>query len=232
MQTTDPTPPRGASPSTAAGAPADASISASQHPAATPAAQSHAHAAAHAQADEQTASGANAIPPISRPPCVVLIAALDRKRGIGKNNALLWHLPEDLQHFKRTTLGCPILMGRKTWDSIGRPLPGRLNVVITQNPNWRASGAEVAHSLADALARVAGFPKVFVIGGGQIYCEALPLADALCLTEVDTQCDADTFFPEWSPAEFTQTRREAHQAQNGLRYAFADYARLAPKPAC
>ncbi len=164
--------------------------------------------------------------PPKRPQSVVLIAALDRQRGIGKDNALLWHLPEDLQHFKRTTLGCPILMGRKTWDSIGRPLPGRRNVVITQNTQWAAVGAEVAHGLADALALVAEAPKVFVIGGGQIYREALPHADELCLTEVDAVCEADTFFPDWDRQDFTEVQREQHRSAQGLQFAFVQYQRV------
>src|SRR5207248_10426390 len=114
-------------------------------------------------------------------PIVSLIAAVARNGAIGKNNQLLVRIPEDLRFFKRTTLGCPVIMGRKTWDSIGRPLPGRRNIVVTRDPQWRTDGAERAGSLREALALAATSGKVFVIGGAQIYAEALPLADELVL---------------------------------------------------
>ncbi len=105
-------------------------------------------------------------------PTLALIAAVTRQGGLGKDNALLVHLPDDLPRFKRLTLGCPIIMGRKTFESIGRPLPGRRNLVITRNPQWRADGVEAAASLASALEKTATAPKVFVIGGAQIYAQA------------------------------------------------------------
>lgn len=108
---------------------------------------------------------------------LALIVAMARNRVIGKDNTLPWHLPEDLQHFKRTTLGAPIIMGRRTWDSIGRPLPGRRNIVVSRQPDWQATGAEHARSLPDALALCAAAdspaPRVFVIGGAQLYAQAL-----------------------------------------------------------
>lgn len=151
---------------------------------------------------------------------VSLIAAVARNGAIGKDNALLWRLPEDLKFFKRTTLGCPVIMGRKTWDSIGRPLPGRRNIVITRNTAWRADGAEVFHDLASALAATADVPKVFVIGGGELYAQALPLADELVLTEVDADFEGDTFFPKWDRGAFTETSRESHMADAGWAYHF------------
>lgn len=149
-----------------------------------------------------------------------LIAAVARNGAIGKDNALLWRLPEDLKFFKRTTLGCPVIMGRKTWDSIGRPLPGRRNIVITRNTAWQAEGAEVFHDLASALAATADLPKVFVIGGGELYAQALPLADELVLTEVDADFEGDTFFPDWDHRAFTEVSRESHQADAGWAYHF------------
>src|SRR5687768_1977011 len=136
-------------------------------------------------------------------PLVSLIAAVARNRAIGRDNQLLCRISEDLKFFRRTTLGSPIVMGRKTWDSIGRPLPGRRNVVVTRNPAWQAEGAERAASLHDALAMLRDAPKVFVIGGGEIYAQALPLADELVLTEIDAEFQADAFFPSWDPSHWT-----------------------------
>jgi dihydrofolate reductase len=158
-------------------------------------------------------------------PTVSLIAIVARDGGIGFNNALLWHLREDLKHFKRTTLGCPVIMGRKTWDSIGRPLPGRRNIVVSRNAAWSATGADAdaAPDLASALQLAANAPKVFVIGGAQLYAAALPLADELVLTEVDAQAPADTFFPPWERSAFTEVHRDAHTDLSGLNYAFVTY---------
>lgn len=159
-------------------------------------------------------------------PYVSLIAVVDRRRGIGKNNRMLVHLSEDLRHFKRTTLGCPVIMGRRTWESIGKPLPGRRNIVLTRDPAWRAEGAEPAASLAAALERVADSPKVFVIGGSQVYREALPRADELLLTEIDAEFDADTFFPEWDRGDFLEAGREPQHSDQGFDYSFASYRRV------
>ena len=161
-------------------------------------------------------------------PTLSLIAAVARNGAIGKNNALLVHLPDDLPRFKRLTMGAPLLMGRKTWDSIGRPLPGRRSIVITRNPAWRAAGAESAASLDAALALVATAPKVFVIGGAQIYALALPLADELLLTEIDADFAADAFFPPWDRAAFRLTSGDNMTDPLGLRYRFCAYTRLAP----
>jgi dihydrofolate reductase len=159
-------------------------------------------------------------------PTLSLIAIVARDGGIGYNNELLWHLSEDLKHFKRTTLGCPVIMGRKTWDSIGRPLPGRRNIVVSRNPAWSASGAEAVADLQSALKLVPDAPKVFVIGGAQLYAAAMPLADELVLTEVDAQAAADTFFPAWDRKAFAETHRDSCTDPSGLSYGFATYQRI------
>ncbi|MGH8796397.1 MAG: dihydrofolate reductase [Caldimonas sp.] len=158
-------------------------------------------------------------------PTVSLIAAVARNGGIGKNNALLAHLPDDLAHFKRTTLGSPVLMGRKTWDSIGRALPGRRNVVVTRNPAFAAAGAERAASFEAALELLANEPKIYVIGGASIYAAALPRANELVLTEIDADLDADTFFPAWNRADFRQTSHRMQRSPQGWDYSYATYTR-------
>ena len=158
-------------------------------------------------------------------PTVSLIAAVARNGGIGRDNSLLVHLPEDLAHFKRTTLGAPILMGRKTWQSIGRALPGRRNIVISRDPGFVAPGAETAPSFDAALERVKTDPKVYVIGGASIYAAALPRADELALTEVDADLPADTWFPAWDRRAFRQTARESHRSPQGFDYSFVTYLR-------
>jgi dihydrofolate reductase len=143
-----------------------------------------------------------------------------RHGAIGRNNELLCRISEDLKFFKRTTLGSPVIMGRKTWDSIGRPLPGRRNIVITRNPEWKAEGAERAASVQDAMAKVQDAAKVFVIGGGEIYAQTIDRADRLWLTEVDAAlARADAWFPEFDRARWRETRREHHAAD--ARHAFA-----------
>jgi dihydrofolate reductase len=158
-------------------------------------------------------------------PTVSLVAVVARNGGIGRGNALLWRLPEDLRHFKRTTLGSPVIMGRKTWDSIGRPLPGRRNIVITHDPDWHHDGAEAAPSLESALERLEGVPKAFVIGGAQIYAQAIALADELVLTEVDADAEADTFFPPWDRDRYVAIRGEPHRSDQGFTYRFVTYQR-------
>ena len=131
---------------------------------------------------------------------ISLIAALARNRVIGRENRLPWRLPEDLQRFKRLTMGHPVLMGRKTAESIGKPLPGRLNLVVSR------SGLGFEQALSKA--RETGTDELFVIGGGEIYRLALPLADRLYLTLVDSEADGDAFFPEWDPSRFREIERE------------------------
>lgn len=155
---------------------------------------------------------------------LVLIAAVARNGVIGKDGRMPWHLAADLQHFKRLTMGHPILMGRRTWDSLGRPLPGRRNIVISRDPGWHAQGAEHAASLPAALALVAADAQAFVIGGAQLYAQALPLADELRLTEIDRDFPGDTRFPHWDRAAFVETERQTHVSPEGWTYHFATYA--------
>ena len=140
---------------------------------------------------------------------VILVAAIGENGEMGRNNELLWHLPGDLPRFKELTMGSPIIMGRKTYDSIGRPLPGRQNIVHTENENWSADGVSVCKSLKEALALAEREEtgKAFVIGGGQIYKLFLAYATKLELTEVADAPMADTFFPNFSGQDFKETNR-------------------------
>jgi dihydrofolate reductase len=154
-----------------------------------------------------------------------LIVATDRKHGIGINNTLPWRLPEDLAFFKRTTSGHAIIMGRKTFDSIGRPLPNRRNIVVTRNQDWAQEGVQRAGSLDEAV-RLAGDGEVFVIGGAQIYVDAIQLADKLIVTEINASYDCDAFFPAIDPAIWHEVSRESqHSADNGWDYSFVIYQR-------
>jgi dihydrofolate reductase len=158
-------------------------------------------------------------------PSIRLVAVVARDGGIGHRGGLLVRLPEDLRRFKQVTLGTPVVMGRKTWQSIGRALPGRRNIVVTRNRELRPAGAELAATLDEALARAGDAPVVHVIGGAEIYALALPRADQLLLTELDAEFPADTFFPAWDRAAFARTAYEQHETGAGLRYAFATYQR-------
>ena len=153
-----------------------------------------------------------------------VIVATDNARGIGINNSLPWHLPEDLAHFKRTTSGHPILMGRKTFDSIGRVLPERTNIVVTRDESWQSEGAVRASSVEDAIEKAkqsASSDEIFIIGGGEIYKQSLPLADRLCLTLIDDAKEADAFFPEYENI-FTKKTFEEKREFNGLQYSWID----------
>ncbi|HNK33609.1 MAG TPA: type 3 dihydrofolate reductase, partial [Plasticicumulans sp.] len=143
------------------------------------------------------------------------IVAIGRNRVIGAGNALPWRLPDDLAHFKRLTLGKPVLMGRKTWESLGRPLPGRDNLVITRNPGYHAAGARVFASLDTALAACSDAPEIMLIGGAELYAQTLPICDRLYLTEVDAAPDGDAFFPALDPADWRETAAEPHPADLG-----------------
>jgi dihydrofolate reductase len=154
-----------------------------------------------------------------------LILARARNGVIGHRNALPWHLPEDMAHFKRTTLGCPVIMGRKTWESLPprfRPLPGRLNVVVTRQENWHAEGALTANSLAEACALCPAGSDAWVIGGAEIYAQALPLASSAVVTEIDADFEGDAFAPPFGPA-WTETAREPHESSTGLSFSFVTY---------
>ncbi len=160
-------------------------------------------------------------------PILSIIVAMAKNRVIGRDNQLPWHLPADLRHFKQTTMGHPIIMGRKTYESIGRPLPGRQNIVITRNPDFQAEGCLVVHSLQEALAAVPEAEEVFIIGGASLYREALPLADRIYLTLVDAEVEGDTFFPELDASEWQEVRREtfAPDEKNPFGYAFIEFVR-------
>lgn len=159
---------------------------------------------------------------------LILIAALGRNRAIGCRNQLCWYIPEDLARFRSITRDAAVIMGRKTWESLPpavRPLPGRQNVVVTRQQDFKATGADVAHSL-DAALRLASRPKVFVIGGEQLYAEALPVATVLELTEVDLEPEADAFFPELPQGLWQRERHEPQVGKAGIAFAFSRYHRI------
>lgn len=156
---------------------------------------------------------------------LTIIVATDANNGIGIHNSLPWHLPEDLAHFKRLTSGHPIIMGRKTFDSIGRPLPNRRNIVITRNAGWRHDGVECAGSLEEARKLVADADQAFVIGGAQVYGQAMPLVARLVITRIARTYECDAFFPAVNADEWQETAREEHVSAAGLPYAFISYTR-------
>jgi dihydrofolate reductase len=156
------------------------------------------------------------------------LAAVARGGVIGRGNAIPWRIPEDAQRFRALTMGHPVVMGRRTWDSLPdrfRPLPGRRNVVVTRNRAWHADGAERAASLDDALLLLDDASRVFVIGGGELYADALPLADELLLTEIDADMEGDTFFPPWDRTAFEETSREQRLSETGVPFSFVTYRR-------
>ncbi|MGN6113426.1 MAG: dihydrofolate reductase [Luteimonas sp.] len=159
---------------------------------------------------------------------LVLVAALDLDHAIGKDNALPWHLSADLRRFKALTLGKPVLMGRRTAESLGRALPGRRNLVLTRTARAPFEGMEAFGTLAQALDAVADAPEACVIGGGAVFAETLPLAARMHLTWVDTRVQgADAWFPRFDPGDWRETARETHpaDARNDHAYAFVDYER-------
>jgi dihydrofolate reductase len=164
---------------------------------------------------------------------VALIVAMASNRVIGRNNQLPWYLPNDLKYFKATTMGKPIIMGRKTYESIGKPLPGRTNIVLTTNKNFSAEGVKVVHSVeqalsvADAVAALEGAQEVMVIGGAEIYSLMLPTADRLYLTEVKAEVDGDAFFPELDWSAWQERGREdfAAEGPNPFDYSFVVFDR-------
>lgn len=148
-------------------------------------------------------------------PCISIIVAMDDTRGIGKHNALMWRIPGELPRFKKITTGHPIIMGRKTFESIGRVLPGRTNIVITRNGDFSFEGVVVVSSLPEAIEKACLLDQneIFILGGGQIYAQALPFADKLYVTRVKGDFGADTFFPEYSDFR-TTIAREDHQTED------------------
>ncbi|TDR82669.1 dihydrofolate reductase [Paludibacterium purpuratum] len=156
-------------------------------------------------------------------PLLTLVAAMAADRVIGIDNRLPWHLPEDLKHFKALTLGKPVIMGRKTFESIGRPLPGRRNIVVTRQPDWRAEGVETAHGVEEALDLAGDVAEVCLIGGAELYAQALSQADRLLLTEIELAVAGDARFPEFRTLGWREVMREAQVSADGLRFAFVEY---------
>ena len=154
-----------------------------------------------------------------------LIYARARNGVIGVNNQLPWHLPEDLAHFKRATLGCPVIMGRKTWDSLPpkfRPLPGRLNVVVTRQADWQAPGVLRAGSITEAMQLCPPETDAWVMGGAEIYAQALPWASTAVVTEIDQDFEGDAFAPALN-ADWQEVARESHTSAQGLPFSFVTY---------
>lgn len=166
-------------------------------------------------------------------PRLVVVAAIARNGTIGNGHELVWRIPEDMAHFKRVTLGHPVLMGRRTWDGLPprfRPLPGRRNLVLTRQPDWQAPGAEAVHTLEEAVARCRGSERLCVIGGAQLWALALPQVDELVLTEIDHDYAGDTVFPAWDRSAFVEASRERVQAAapNDFALDFVTYRRSRP----
>jgi dihydrofolate reductase len=164
---------------------------------------------------------------VSFPTRISIIAALARNRTIGRGNAMPWRLPEDLKRFKRLTIGNAVIMGRKTFESIGTPLNGRDNIVITRSGDWSRTGCVVVNSLEAALAAIRGPEEAFVIGGAQIYALAMPLARRLYLTEIERDFEGDAFFPEFDRSQWREISRERHASggAEGFDYAFVECER-------
>lgn len=159
---------------------------------------------------------------------VSIIVAMAKNRTIGVNNTLPWRCPEDLKHFKALTMGHHMIMGRKTFDSIGKPLPGRTTVVVTRNRALQIDGCIMAHSLQQAIAACAGDAEIFIVGGAELYAQALPLTDTLYLTEIQQEVAGDAHFPEFNPKEWQEVARETRQQETPqpLSYHFVTYRRM------
>ncbi|MGD8574896.1 MAG: type 3 dihydrofolate reductase [Gammaproteobacteria bacterium] len=159
---------------------------------------------------------------------ITLVVAMARNRVIGRAGGMPWHLPADLAHFKRVTLGHPVIMGRRTHEAIGRALPGRLNIVVTRDPAYTADDCRVAHSLDAALMAAAEWTEVMVIGGGQLYAEALPHADRIILTEIGADIEGDTHFPELDPAQWREVecRERPADGRNAWPLVFRTLERI------
>jgi dihydrofolate reductase len=158
---------------------------------------------------------------------ISMVVAISENNAIGKDNQLLWHLPADLKHFKQLTSGHTIIMGRKTYDSIGKPLPNRRNIVITRNTDLQLNGAEVTHHLEDALNRCKDEKEVFIIGGAEIFKQSINLTHKIYLTRVHEIYGADTFFPEIEPSHWLETDLEQHppDEKNTVAYTFSTLTR-------
>jgi dihydrofolate reductase len=160
-------------------------------------------------------------------PRVSIIVAMARNHTIGINNTLPWRIPEDLKHFKALTMGHCMIMGRKTFDSIGKPLPGRTSVVVTRNRELQIEGCTMAHSLEEAIAACASEDEIFVVGGAELYAQALPLAGTLYVTEVQQNVAGDAHFPQFERAQWQEISREKHtqESPQALEYHFVTYKR-------
>lgn len=158
---------------------------------------------------------------------IAMIVAMAENRVIGRNNKLPWYLPKDLQYFKQVTMGKPILMGRKTYESIGRPLPGRTNIVMTRDPDWTADGVRTVHSLDEAvnlaasIAEIDGQEELMIIGGDQIYQSALPKVDRIYLTEVHAEVEGDAWFPDFDRGAWAEVGREDCPAEGPNPYDYS-----------
>lgn len=159
---------------------------------------------------------------------ISLIAAVAKNHVLGKDNQLLWNLPEDMRYFRETTRGKPVIMGRKTWESLPdsfRPLPGRHNIVVSLNPDFQAPGATLASSLEDAIAKAGDISEVFVIGGAELFIQALQMASRLYLTEIEDSFDGDVFFPEVLSEDWLEISRKPQSGNSGLTFSFVEYQR-------
>lgn len=158
---------------------------------------------------------------------ISIIVAMAQNRTIGINNTLPWRCPEDLRHFKTLTMGHHMIMGRKTFDSIGKPLPGRTTVVVTRNPELKIDGCIVTHSLDEAITACAGDDEIFIVGGAELYAQALPLAETIYLTEIQQDVSGDAHFPAFHATEWREVAREPRlqKAPTPLQYHFVTYQR-------
>ncbi len=159
-------------------------------------------------------------------PLITVIVARAANGVIGLNNTLPWRLPEDLQHFKAATLGHVLVMGRKTFESIGRPLPGRRTIVLTRDRSWTSPGCEYAASIDEAITLAGDVPRVFIAGGGEIYRAILDQADQAIITEIDLEPEGDAFFPLLDPAKWLMQSQQRHSSASGIRYAISHYRNL------
>ncbi len=165
---------------------------------------------------------------IQNKPTISIIVAMSENRVIGNDNSLPWYLPADLKHFKAMTIGKPIVMGRKTWESLPGKLPDRTHIIITSNPDYVAEGCVVVHSLEQALEAMGDVPEVMIVGGAMLYAQTLPIADRLYLTLVETQVEGDALFPEYDPGQWQEVERKHHPAdeKNPYAYSFVTLSRV------
>jgi dihydrofolate reductase len=160
---------------------------------------------------------------------ISLVVAVARNGVIGRDNDLPWRIPEDLKRFKALTMGKPVIMGRKTWDSLPKkPLPGRTNIVVTRNPEFRTEGAIVAHSFTEAVEKAAGANEIAVIGGEAIFAEALPIADIIHMTQVNASPEGDAFMPLIDRSQWRESARDGPHSAHGLQYSFVTLERYLP----